>query len=394
MASGGTGGGAGAAGAAGGAGGGAGAGGVTGGAGGGAGGAAGGMGADAGGGAGTGPGDGGSPGADGGAADAGPAAVSAACRAMVDAANAFGAAVQGEAGKRSAAFLPFGQRRHFKYTPGTRPGLPLRTMNEDQRTKALALVRLGLSEGGYSKAETIRRLELILRAQENNDGRDPLGYFLAIYGTPSADGDWAWHWEGHHLSLHYTFSRCVGLASAPAFFGANPGTVRANVAGAPALNTRVLGREEDLARALAMQLSGNPQKRAQAIVAGQAREVPDSPARITPRMPAGLPASAMSPEEATQLRAIIDEYVNAMAPELAAARMAKLRAAGLEKITFLWSGGLTRGQAHYYRVQGPTFLIEYYNSQNGADHPHSAWRDFDGDFGEDVLRQHLMQFPH
>jgi hypothetical protein len=91
---------------------------------------------------------------------------------------------------------------------------------------------------------------------------------------------------------------------------------------------------------------------------------------------------------------LLEEYAASMPSELAAERMEKLRLAGLEKITFGWAGGIERGQRHYYRVQGPTFLVEYDNTQNNANHIHSVWRDFNGDFGRDLLREHYQNTPH
>lgn len=320
--------------------------------------------------------------------------IPAACRAMVDAANAFIMTIQGEPAKRSAAVLAFANRRHFKYTPGTRPGLTLGQMTMPQRDAAMALVKTGLSDSGYTKAEQIRLLELVLRAQEGSNTRDPLGYYVAIYGTPAADGDWAWHWEGHHLSLHYTLSKCTAVADAPSFFGTNPAQVGMNVPMAPPMGTRPLGKEEDLARALAMALSGDAAKRAMAIVAGQLREVQDSPAKVNPATPAGLAASAMSPAEQDQLKGVIAEFAQNMSTDLSAARLKRIQDADFTKVSFLWSGSLTAGQAHYFRIQGPTFLVEYLNQQNNANHVHSVWRDFNGDFGEDLLMLHLKQYPH
>jgi len=86
---------------------------------------------------------------------------------------------------------------------------------------------------------------------------------------------------------------------------------------------------------------------------------------------------------------VVDSYVSLMASDIAEDRMAKLRKAGLDKITFAWAGDIERGKKHYYRVQGPTFLIEYDNTQDDANHIHSIWRDFEGDFGRDLLREHL-----
>ena len=91
---------------------------------------------------------------------------------------------------------------------------------------------------------------------------------------------------------------------------------------------------------------------------------------------------------------ILDAYTGLMTTEIAAERMAKVKAAGIEKIGFAWAGATERGQKHYYRLQGPTFLIEFDNSQNDGNHVHSIWRDFNGDFGRDLLRDHLKTATH
>lgn len=317
-----------------------------------------------------------------------------ACRDMVEAASAFAASIQGEAAKRTEALLPFAMRRWFKFTPGDRPGLPLRSMTAEQQMRALALVRTGLSADGLTKAEGIRALERILASQGGGTTRDPNGYFLAIFGTPATDGDWAWHWEGHHLSLHYTMSKCAAVASVPSFFGTNPRQVGTSVQGAPPQGTRLLGAEEDLARELATLLNMDPQKRAAAIVPGRSRDTADSPATATPRMPAGLAASAMSMAEQEKLKELVTTFAATMAPELAMGRLKRINDAGFGGVSFLWSGSLAAGQVHYFQIQGPTFLIEWVTPQNDTNHVHSAWRDFDGDFGEDVIRLHLQQYPH
>jgi len=315
------------------------------------------------------------------------------CAEMVSAANGFIGGLGQDAALRDLALMDFDARTHFKFTPGERPGVPLRELNEGQRALALALVSSGLSERGFTKAEVTRQNELVLRAQENNDSRDPLGYFLAIYGTPSPSSSWAWHWEGHHLSLHFTLVDCTLLASAPTFYGANPAQVNTSVVNAPPMGTRNLGREEDLARQLAAVLDADANKRLQAVVANQLRDTPET-ASVTPLQTPGLLASAMSPAEQDMLRTLITEYANNLAPELAAERLSRIEDAGLDSVGFLWSGSLVPGQAHYYRVQGPTFLIEYVNEQNNSNHVHSAWRDFDGDYGRDVIAEHRLAHPH
>lgn len=321
------------------------------------------------------------------------ASAQATCAEMVSAAEAFIDGLGQNATLRADALMAYSARTHFKFTPGDRPGLPLADMTEQQRTLALALLSTGLSEKGFTKAEVTRQNELILRAQENSDSRDPLGYFIAIYGTPATTGAWAWHWEGHHLSLHFTLSDCVQIATAPTFYGANPARVNTSVAGAPAMGTRNLGGEEDLGRELAAALDMDATKRSQAIVASQLRDTPETTS-VMPVEPRGLLASAMSATEQDMLRALIAEYANNLAPELAAERLARVEDEGLDDVSFLWSGSLMTGQAHYYRVQGPSFMIEYVNEQNNANHVHAVWRDFSGDYGRDLIAEHRLLYPH
>lgn len=319
-----------------------------------------------------------------------------ACEAMISAANAFIASLGNDASKRNAAIMSFADRRHFKYTPGVRPGLTLATMNTEQRGRALALLQASLSQEGFSKAEGVRSLEAVLRAQENNNqSRDPLAYFVGIYGTPAATNTWAWQWEGHHLSLHWTLHSCDAIATTPAFFGASPSRVPSQVPGGPAAGTRVLARHEDLARELAVMLNADAQKRAMAIQPnGPLVDVADSPNRVMAKTPVGLAAAGMSMQESNKLRELVTAYIGTMTASVAAVRMAKLEKEGWDKLTFLWMGSLTSTQAHYYRVQGSSFIIEYLNSQNDATHIHSAWRDFNGDFGDDVILRHVLTSPH
>jgi Protein of unknown function (DUF3500) len=116
--------------------------------------------------------------------------------------------------------------------------------------------------------------------------------------------------------------------------------------------------------------------------------------KIDPLAPAGILAGELQANQRDMLMRVVDSYASAMAPDIAADRLAKLRQAGIEKIGFAWAGEAERGKKHYYRLQGPTFLIEFDNTQNDANHIHSVWRDFNGDFGRDLLREHLSSMPH
>lgn len=314
---------------------------------------------------------------------------------MAEAARQFLASLSPE--QRALAALPFAseERLRWHFVPSEmfpRKGLPLKAMTDAQRTSAHRLLQTGLSQRGYLTVTAVMALERVLRALERpaRFDRDPDGYLFAVFGTPSADGTWGWRIEGHHLSLHFTLVNGQVAATTPTFLGANPAEVREG----PQRGLRALGAEEDAARALMAAL--NPSQQAVAFIAETAPDdlLTMNAPEVTPLTPAGLRAADMSAPQRDLLMRLIEVYTSVMAPELAAMRLARLREAGIEHLTFAWAGGLQRGAKHYYRVQGPTFLIEYDNTQNDANHIHTVWRDFKGDFGRDLLREHLREQPH
>ena len=304
----------------------------------------------------------------------------------VKAAEAFLANLSPE--QRKAAVFAFDDRQRFDwhYVPRSREGLSLKEMTEEQRDLAFAFMRAGLSEKGYRKAVDITRLEAVLREIEkwNWLGRDPEKYFISIFGRPSETGTWGWRVEGHHLSLNFTIVNGHLYASAPRFLGANPARVdRGKLAG-----VRTLSGEEDLARSLVTSL--NETQLARAVFRKQAYSdiVTGTVDQISPLEPVGIPAGELNPNQKDLLARLIDEYVSSLPPEIARQRMAIIRDQELDQVHFGWAGDLKPGQPHYYRIQGTSFLIEYDNVQNGANHIHTVWRDFEGDFGRDLLREH------
>jgi hypothetical protein len=170
----------------------------------------------------------------------------------------------------------------------------------------------------------------------------------------------------------------------PSFFGTNPGEVKSG----PRAGTRILGTEEDLGRKLVKSLS-EEQKKVAIVLPEAPKEIFNDPKRTDPTQPEGIPASQLTPEQGTLLVKIIKEYLFRCRPDVAAEDWAKIEAKGFAKIYFTWAGGLELGQPHYYRVQGGHFILEYDNTQNDANHVHSIWRDFDHDFGGDLLKAHL-----
>ena len=277
------------------------------------------------------------------------------------------------------------ERMDWHFIPKPRKGLPLKDMTPTQQHLADALLSAGLSQRGYIKAVTIMSLEDVLRIIEHDDGvrRNPEGYYFSIFGEPSDKGTWGFRVEGHHVSQNFTIVNGK-IAGSPSFFGANP----AMVLDGPRKGLRTLPLEEDLARGVIQSLA--PDQRNVAIVDKEAyKDILTMASRkaALAGQPSGLQASKMNAKQRQLLQDLLDEYCNNMPDQLAQDREEKVKKAG-DKLYFAWAGGIDKGQPHYYRIQSPTFLIEYDDTQNNANHIHSVWRDYDGDFGLDLLKQH------
>jgi hypothetical protein len=305
--------------------------------------------------------------------------------AMADAANNFLASLSPEQKAKATYPLKDDQRFDWHFIPKERKGLPLREMMPHQKHLAHALLNAGVSQRGYMKAVSIMSLEDVLKQLENDSGerRNPEKYYFTIFGEPAQNGTWGYRVEGHHVSLNFTVVNGK-IASTPSFFGANPAEVRQG----PRAGLRVLAREEDLGRELLMGLT--PEQKATAIVNKEAYKdiftMADRQAALKGQ-PNGLSAAKMTPKQREMVNALLEEYAMSFPEEVAQARMDQVKKAGTN-VFFAWAGVEEKGGPHYYRVQGPTFLIEYDNTQNNANHIHSVWRDYTNDFGLDLLKQH------
>jgi hypothetical protein len=318
---------------------------------------------------------------------------------MAAAANTFLEGLTPEQRQQATFPIDAEERMRWNFIPTSmfpRKGVPIKEMNEGQRKLALGLLEAGLSQPGYLAATSIMQLETILKAIEAASGRgntpvrDPELYFFTVFGTPAPKGVWGWRVEGHHVSLHFTIADGKAVASSPSFFGANPAEVRDG----PKKGLRILGAEEDAARALLATL--DDKQRTTAIINATAPSdiVTMTTLKIDPLSPEGLAASAMTPKQRELLMRLIEVYTSKMAADTAAERLAALKKGGTEKIAFAWAGETEVGKKHYYRIQGPTFLVELDNTQNDGNHIHSVWRDFNGDWGRDLLREHVHEVPH
>ncbi len=282
------------------------------------------------------------------------------------------------------------ERENWHYVPRERKGLRFKDLLPLQREKAIALLHAGLSERGREQAEAIMSLEQVLFEIEGRSHRDAGLYTVTLFGAPSEHGTWGWRVEGHHLSVNFTLVAGHAIATTPSFFGANPAEVRSG----PRKGFRALGELEDLGRELVRSLT--PEQRARAIlpIKAPADILTTNQRKITLAAPEGLPASAMTEGQRRVLEQIVRAYVFRHRRDVAQADLDRITAGGWGRVHFAWAGGLEPGVGHYYRVQGPTFLIEYDNTQNNANHVHAVWRDAERDFGRDLLREHYERDPH
>jgi hypothetical protein len=305
---------------------------------------------------------------------------------MLKAAGEFRASLDAAQLKQSTYPLTDAERENWNFVPLPRQGLPFKRMTPDQQALGLAFLRSGLSAAGTAKAQAIMQLELFLKeAEKDTKGRrDPTQYFITFFGEPSAARSWGWRFEGHHLSFNFTVVDGKHVFFTPSFMGTNPAEVRSG----PRRGERVLGEEEDAGFAFVESL--NPEQRAAAIIAADPLKeiVTTNKKRVDPLSPAGIPATRLTPPQRTRLEALVKLYLSRWRPELAEETFAKIAAAGLDKLTFAWAGPIDRSKGRYYRIQGPTFLIEFDNFQNNFNHVHTVVRDFKGDFGHDLLAEH------
>ncbi len=288
--------------------------------------------------------------------------------------------------RRTRAQLPFdsSERTNWNYVPTRRAGVALAELDANQKALIDPLLRSALSPATFKTAREIVQLEAILAEIEGNPRRDPQLYYTAVFGEPGPRAPWAWRFEGHHLSVNATHVDGRTQIVAPLFMGANPARVRYG----PKAGLRLLAAEEDLARDLIRMLPA--QRRTRAMLADDA--FPDIITRSDPKVRSlkieGLAAGEMSQPEQTQLRKLLHVYSGRMTESAAREQLERIERAGFEKLHFGWAGSLEPGKPHYYRVHGPTVLIEYDNAQNNANHIHSVWRDLQRDFGGDLLRAH------
>lgn len=306
---------------------------------------------------------------------------------MAAAAQAWLASLDAAQHKTATYALTDDEREDWHFVPKSRNGLPLKEMNPAQRKLARDLVAAGLSQRGTLTTDAIIALEDVLFTMEGASRRDRGLYYFTVFGAPDPHGTWGWRLEGHHLSVNFLIADGTKVSATPMFFGSNPAEVRIEHA---QKGKRALAIEEDLGRALVQSLDG--EQRRHALIGDRApADIITGNDRVAKlAAPTGLPYARMTPAQQAQLRALVEVYAGRLRPEIAAKEIQRIADRGWNHVHFAWAGGLERGDAHYYRIHSPEFVIEYDNTQNGANHIHTVWRDFEGDFGRDLLREHYL----
>ncbi len=303
----------------------------------------------------------------------------------------------------------------------------------------MRLVASGLSTPAYVTVATIIGLENVLDQAEGfavmfdrERGRDPGLYCLRVFGEPGGAGPWGWRFGGHHVSLNNLVVDGELVSTTPCFLGADP-------ASAPLLGgavNRPLARVEDLARDIVRSLPAELAQRAvllprapSDIVTANRNRVSEGD-RVIPlagvwrherfsdaveqaklqklsdaiddaagysdadhaavsytAAPRGVAAAQLNIEQRDMFRALLGTYLDRVPPETSPVSLYD-DDAELDAVHLAWAGSAQPGAPHYYRVQGPGLLLEWDNTQRGANHAHSVWRDPTADFGLDVLAGH------
>ena len=312
---------------------------------------------------------------------------------MRNAAIAFLSELDEKAAQKAKYPIVDGERYNWNYVPCERKGVAIRDMSDLQKGAAHVLMKSALSSSGYTKAAEIMKLETVLKAvegrEDSDEYRDPEGYFFTLFGNVES-GPWGWRVDGHHLSLTFTSTSETLVSTTPSFWGSNP----AEVPSGPHKGLRLLHKEEDLGRRLLLDLDVSQRKRAIILEDAPSDIITKTEKKVRIGDPVGLCSTEMSDEQTVQLVGLVSHFAANFKQELADYHIERVEQAGIENLHFAWAGSEERRQQHYYRIHGPTLLIEYDNTQNDANHIHTVMRDLEEDFGEDLLKRHYDESNH
>jgi hypothetical protein len=298
--------------------------------------------------------------------------------------------------QRSKALYEFSddERYNWHFIPKkNRKGILLSELSEKQKELAFALLKSYLSDKGFQQTKEIIQLELVLQQLENRSKddwyRDPGNYSFIFFGQPSDKGAWGWRFEGHHISFNFSTLHNKITSGTPGFMGANPAIVLSG----PQKGKQVLKDEAELGFMLLG--SFNPQQLTKAVMSNEAPGdiITSASRKAMIEKPQGILYKELNREQQKLFLQLLSVYIHRYTKTFAAEMMQEIEQAGLENLQFTWAGARERaiGKPHYYRIQGPTIIIEFDNTQNNANHVHTVVRDLKHDFGGDELLQHYQK---
>lgn len=287
------------------------------------------------------------------------------------------------------------ERFNWNFVPIERKGISIRDLNADQLAAAMNLLEWVLSDKGIQKTKAIMKLESVLKEVESRAAddfyRDPLKYYFSIFGKPG-ETIWGWRLEGHHVAFNFSSQNNQLISGTPGFLGSNPAVVQSG----PQKGLEILKEETELGFALLNSLNISQKEKAIINSTAPAEIITSNSRKAMINDPKGILYSELSSEQKNKFSQLLQLYLNRYKPSFAKKMLQDIEAADMNKLQFAWAGTLVPGigNKHYYRIQGPTIIIEYDNTQNNANHVHTVIRDLKNDFGGDQLLEHYKKSKH
>lgn len=297
--------------------------------------------------------------------------------------------------QKTESIFPFDveERYNFHFVPMKRRGITFNEMNPEQHKLALELLRSCLGTEAFQKTREIMELEIVLKELEKRKAednyRDPGNYHFSIFGNPSSTSIWGWRFEGHHISFNFSFNKKTLVSGTPGFMGSNPAIVLIG----PMAGKQVLKQESDKGFAVINSFNAAQLKKAIIDTVAFKDILTFDKRKALLGNPEGIRYSELTKVQQSLLLQLISVYVHRYRNDFAEKMMQDIKKQGLDNIWFAWAGHTKPviGNGSYYRVQGPTIVIEYDNTQNNANHVHSVVRDLKNDFGGDLLLDHYKK---
>ena len=271
---------------------------------------------------------------------------------------------------------------HFFPNWAKRSGIPLSQLSKKQREPVMQMLTLLLTSDAFKEQENIRLIHGLKK--DLNDPNNPRHlYFISIFGKPSVESTWGWRFEGHHLSINCTLGGGKNFSVTPSFWGASP--VRVTKGDHKGLE--VFAREQAVSLSLVNSLSAK-QKKLAGIKSGKGPGPTASVSRKAYLPKSGIPYSGLNESQQKQLKELVLVFAGKYRPELVKQIDGRKKILDTSSMSFSFVAP-SGDYVPHYRIQTKEYLIEFDNRSGG--HVHSAWRDFDGDFGRDVISEHLKK---